>query len=106
MSKLVYVFVGVVVVEDVVVVLFSNVDLSLGNDGLGEGGIEEVVVFIDGVVLDGVEDNFFDKFVLEVFNYYVFGIESEGFFFDFSLVFFLVNIGEEVYDSVILYCLC
>lgn len=92
--------------EDVAVVLLSNADLSPGNDGPGEGGTEEVAVLIDGVALDGAEDNLLDKLALEVLNHHALGTESEGLLLDLSPVLLLANIGEEAYDSVTLYCPC
>ncbi len=42
--------------SDIGAVLFlSDRDLGAGDDGAGEGGAGEVVVFVDGVALDGGE---------------------------------------------------
>lgn len=44
----------------------SNLDLLTSNDRTGKGSTQEVVCLVDGISLDGGEDEFFDKLLLQV----------------------------------------
>ena len=81
--------------ENVAVVLLSNANLGASNDGAGKRGAEEVAVLVDGVALDGTEDNLIDELALEILDDHALGTEGESLLLDSGEVLLLADIGEE-----------
>lgn len=88
--------------DELAVVLLGNADLGTGNDGAGEGGAEEVAVLIDGIALDGTEDDLVNELLLEVEDHHLLSTELLGLGADLIPVLLLADIGEEADDGVAL----
>jgi len=59
--------------DEVALVLLGSPDLGAGNDGTGQSGAKQVTVLVDGVALDGPEDDLLDKLLLQVLNDHLLG---------------------------------
>lgn len=88
--------------DELAVVLLGNADLGTGNDGASEGGAEEVAVLIDGIALDGTEDDLVNELLLEVEDHHLLSTKLLGLGADLIPVFLLADIGEEADDGVAL----
>jgi hypothetical protein len=99
-SDLVVALASAAVAENLAVVLVGNPDLSAGNDGAGQTGSEKVSVLVDGIALDGGEDELIDKLLLEVLNDHALGTESESLLLDLGEVFLLTDVGKESLEAI------
>lgn len=105
-ADLVIALAGAAVTKEVAVVLLSNADLSASDDGAGEGGTEEVAVLVDGVALDGAEDNLLDELALEVLNDHALSAKGESLLLNRRPVLLLTDVSEEANDGVALLAVC
>ena len=82
--------------------LFSSLDHAAGNDRTSERGAEQVDILVDGVGLDGREDELLDKFAPEIGKDEVLGTAFERLGASSLEVLLLTNIGHEGDDIVAL----
>lgn len=85
--------------ENLAVVFVSSLNLRPSNDGAGKTGSEEVSVLVDGVALDGAEDELVDKFLLQVVDNHALSTESQCLLLDRSEIFLLAQVGEEALEE-------
>jgi hypothetical protein len=97
-----YTLASAAVADIFAVVLLGNADLSAGDDGAGQRGTKQVAVLIDGIALDGTEDNLLDELSLEVLNDHTLSAEGESLLLNLSPVLLLADVGEEAHNSVAL----
>jgi len=90
------------VADIVAVILLGNADLSAGDDGAGQRGTKQVAVLIDGIALDGTEDDLLDELALEVLNDHALSAKGESLLLNLSPVLLLADVGEEAHDGVAL----
>ena len=90
-----YAFASAAVAQEVAVVLLSNANLSASDNGTSEGSAEEVSVLIDGIALNGSEDDLLNELFLKVLNDHTLSTESESLLLNSIKVLDLANIGEE-----------
>ena len=98
-----YALASAAVAEVLAVVLLGNTDLSPGDDGAGQRGAKEVAVLVDGIALDGAEDNLVDELALQVLNDHALGTEGQSLLLNLGPVLLLADVGEEAHDGVALY---
>lgn len=94
-SDLVIALAGAAVAENLAVVLLGSLDLGAGNDGAGQTGSEEVSVLVDGIALDGGEDELVDELLLQVGDDHALGTEGESLLLDLGEVLLLTDVGKE-----------
>jgi hypothetical protein len=59
-----YSFTGAAMTQQITAILLCNADLGTSDDGSSKGSSEKIPVLVDGVALNGSEDNLLDKLLL------------------------------------------